>query len=108
MAAPLENVYEEIENTNTPPEPTVLRRAASYSDFYRIVRAQFAGPGQPRKKKAVVSAAAKKEQRQWDALMLFESSGRVEQIADAEDSSDALDQQLLDSAQEDYLCVPLP
>ncbi|KAF4126038.1 conserved oligomeric Golgi complex subunit 3 [Geosmithia morbida] len=97
VKTPLENVYEEIENTNTPPEPTLLRRAASYSDFYRVVRAQFPG-----KKKAV--AAKKGQNRQWDALMLFEgpASDNIEDDDWSSTLDHELDRQLLDSAQEEY------
>ncbi len=103
VTEPLENVYEEIENTNTPPEPTLTRRAASYSDFYSIVRAQISKDEALKKKKK----KAPKGERQWDALMLCDSalglSLREEDGLVTLD--DALDEQLLEASQEDYLCV---
>jgi hypothetical protein len=99
VPAPLENVYEEIENTNTPPEPTVVRRAASYSDFYRVVKAQISKDEASKKRKAV------KKERQWDALQLCEKTlrRRVPEEARYDVLDSSLDDQLLEASQEDYL-----
>ncbi|KND93008.1 Conserved oligomeric Golgi complex subunit 3 [Tolypocladium ophioglossoides CBS 100239] len=97
---PLENVFEEIEDTNTPPEPTLTRRAASYSDFYHVVRAQLARDGDVRKKKKKGIRA----DRTWEALMLRDEPPAAREH-DAWDTipSDAFEDQLLEASQQKYL-----
>ncbi|KXJ90150.1 Sec34-like family protein [Microdochium bolleyi] len=50
-ADPLPELYEEVEVNNDPPEPTLTRRAKSYSDFYHVVRAQLSRDAAEAKKK---------------------------------------------------------
>lgn len=94
-------MYEEIENTNTPPEPTLIRRAASYSDFYRVVRAQLHKDEAHKRKKAA------KTERQWEALALCETaaSRRARDEISELSLDGSLDERLLEASQEDYLCV---
>lgn len=95
---PLGNVFEEIEDTNTPPEPTLTRRAASYSDFYHVVRAQLARDGDVRQKKK-----GNKADRSWEALMLRDEASAAGK-RDTPDmiSSDSFQDQLLEASQQDY------
>lgn len=94
----LENVYEDIENTNTPPEPSLVRRAASYSDFYHVVKAQISKDEALKRKKT-----ARKE-RQWEGLDLSEGDhGRRRRNQERSFTLDeSLDKQLLETSQEDY------
>ncbi|KAF7560075.1 hypothetical protein G7046_g4055 [Stylonectria norvegica] len=94
-APPLTNVFEEIEDSNDPPEPTVIRRASSYSDFYRVVQAQLSSDGKPKRNKT------DKRERAWEALMLPDAAGNVEH--QKEQSLASYDDQLLDASQEEYL-----
>jgi hypothetical protein len=97
-AQKLDNVYEDIENTNTPPEPTLIRRAASYSDFYHVVKAQLSKDVSPRKRNAP------KKNRRWEGLALCEKSvGRLRQNEGLDPYQSALDESLLEASQEDYL-----
>jgi hypothetical protein len=89
------NVYEEIENTNTPPEPTVIRRASSYSDLYRVAQEQLSKDGRPRHKKT------DKNNRAWEALLLPDSS--VEAELHEPKGLESYDEQLLDASQQEYL-----
>ncbi|KAI6779984.1 Conserved oligomeric Golgi complex subunit-like protein [Emericellopsis cladophorae] len=97
-AQKLENVYEDIENTNTPPEPTLTRRAASYSDFYHVVKAQLSKDVSLKKKKAP------KKNRRWESLALCENSvARLHQNQGLDLYQPALEEKLLQASQEDYL-----
>lgn len=93
-------MYEEIENTNTPPEPSVPRRAASYSDFYHVARAQISQDGASTRSRKKPS----KKDRQWEALMLPPGAGKHRDTESKADKlfEQALDEQLLDNSQEDY------
>lgn len=94
------DVYEEIEDNDTPPEPSVLRRASSYSDFYRVVREQLSKDDRPRRRKV------DRENRGWEALMLPESTTRAE-ILDPK-SLESPDDQMLDASQQEYMYAPMP
>ncbi|EQL01982.1 Sec34-like family protein [Ophiocordyceps sinensis CO18] len=100
-SGPLENVYEEIEDSNTPPEPTLTRRAASYSDFYRVVKAQLAKDGGAKRKKTPSS----KRDRGWEALTLCAETS----VVAAPDGPDAMladlavEDEMLEASQQDYL-----
>lgn len=88
------NVYEEIENTNTPPEPTVIRRASSYSDLYRVAQ-ELSKDGRPRHRKT------DKNNRAWEALLLPDSG--VEAELHEPKGLESYDEQLLDASQQEYL-----
>lgn len=95
----LDEIFEEIEDTNTPPEATVLRRAKSYSDFYHVVRAQLAKDEQKKRRK-------RRKDKSWDALDV------AAQVNDPSLSCrpvlDHCDEQLLEASQQEYLCVRHP
>ncbi|KAI1121731.1 Sec34-like family protein [Nemania abortiva] len=91
---PLERLLEEPETSIGPPEPSLIPRAKSYSDFYHVVRAQLS------------KDAAKKKRRRTkakglDALM----------ITDPEDNlpppkfspSRPTDAELVDASQQEYM-----
>ncbi|KAG6014081.1 hypothetical protein E4U43_006955 [Claviceps pusilla] len=97
-AGRLDNVYEEQQCSDSPPEPTLVRRAASYSDFYHVVRAQLVKDGQLRRKKK-----PGKKNTSWEALELqteksHNPTPRSPAIRDAED-----DDELLKDAQQEYM-----
>lgn len=97
----LDNVYEESDDSDSPPEPTLTRRAASYSDFYHVARAQLAKDGQLRRKKK-----PGKKDRTWEALALqaeknLDSAFRVPDLHGNE-----IDHKLLEDSQQDYLYEP--
>ncbi|KAK4198799.1 putative conserved oligomeric Golgi complex component 3, partial [Triangularia verruculosa] len=98
-AGSLPVLFEDQEDTNCPPEPTLSRRAKSYSDFYDIVKAQLGGKSQQKKKK---KGRRIRNDRTWDALAVPESVRTklpVEQGAhDAE-----LDKELLEASQQEFL-----
>ncbi|TEA11957.1 Conserved oligomeric Golgi complex subunit 3 [Colletotrichum sidae] len=90
----LEEIFEEIENTNTPPEASVPRRAKSYSDFYHVVRAQLAKDEQRKRRR-------RRKDKTWDALDV---------AAQANDSGvnkrpvlGQYDERLLEASQQEYL-----
>ena len=86
-----------------PPEPTLTKRAASYSDFYRVVRAQLAKDGRARKTQAGARG------RSREALMLPEASAASLRDEDGLDAppagDDAVGERLLHASQQGYLCV---
>lgn len=94
----LENVFEEPEDTKSPPEPTIIRRAASYSDFYHVVRAQLTKDGQLRRKKR-----SNKKERAWDALMLREGDTPDNKYAVPPPLEEDFEKQLLEESQQEYL-----
>lgn len=91
-------MLEEAEHTNDPPEPALLRRAASYSDFYDVVRAELFkdAPRRPRRK-------AGRKSRNWEALTLFNEESTTSQYYQTEEvSSKSLDDLLLEESQQEY------
>ncbi|KAB5526376.1 Sec34-like family protein [Coniochaeta sp. 2T2.1] len=50
-AEPLEDLFEDPFESNSAPEPTLARRAKSYSDFYEVVKAQLNKDGAQKKKR---------------------------------------------------------
>ncbi|KAK2590743.1 Golgi transport complex subunit 3 [Conoideocrella luteorostrata] len=96
----LDSVFEEPDDANNPPEPTIVRRAASYSDFYHVVRAQLAKEGTSNRKKK-----SSKKERSWEALALQgeENPATKSLVADSGGNENELDNQLLEDAQQEYL-----
>ncbi|KAI1812194.1 Sec34-like family protein [Poronia punctata] len=94
--APLENVYEEPEAPIGPPEPTLLPRAKSYSDFYHVVRAQLSKDAATKKKKR-----RKNMGRGIDALMVVKPEDQLQ--ARTIIPSRSRGAQLLDASQQEYL-----
>ncbi|KAL7797223.1 Sec34-like family domain-containing protein [Trichoderma ceciliae] len=92
IAETLEDVLEEAEHTNDPPQPSLHRRAASYSDFYDVVRAELLKDAQrgPRRK-------VDKRGRNWEALTLLNENIKREVVP-----SEPLDDRLLEESQQEY------
>ncbi|KAI0179699.1 Sec34-like family protein [Hypoxylon sp. FL1284] len=96
VVEPLEELFEEPEIVIEPPEPTLSRRAKSYSDFYHVVRAQLskdAAAAKKRRKKA--------KERTLDALM-------VDKIGDISKNQSSVEleplgDELIESSQQEYL-----
>ncbi|KAJ6441155.1 Sec34-like family protein [Purpureocillium lavendulum] len=101
---PLENVYEELEDKNTPPEPTLVKRAASYSDFYHVVTAQLAKDRQARRARKGCT-----RNRAWEALTLCAEAPATRGDAAAAAAAAAFprdesyESELLEASQQDYL-----
>ncbi|KAI0836041.1 Sec34-like family protein [Hypoxylon sp. FL0890] len=92
----LAELYEEPETTIDPPEPTLNRRAKSYSDFYHVVRAQLSKDAAAAKKRR-----RKARERNLDALM-------VEELDKANTHQglrqlESLDSELIESSHQEYL-----
>ncbi|KAK7210457.1 hypothetical protein V2G26_017635 [Clonostachys chloroleuca] len=91
---PIDNVYEEIENTNTPPEATVRRRAASTSDFYR----------KRTRETTKETRSSGRKNRQWEALTLSVGALELENKTNCERPIYAgRSAELLEASQEKYL-----
>ncbi|KAI2616938.1 Sec34-like family protein [Hypomontagnella submonticulosa] len=95
VVEPLEELFEESETSLDPPEPTLSRRAKSYSDFYHVVRAQLFKDGASKKKRRKV------KERNLDALMVekLEKHTLRQELPQLE----SLDTQLIEASQQEYL-----
>ncbi|KAI1264402.1 Sec34-like family protein [Xylariaceae sp. FL1019] len=91
---PLQNLYEEPDVPIGPPEPTLIPRAKSYTDFYHVVRAQLSKDAARKKKRKVKG-------RHLDALGVVkpEDSIPTRNIR----PSKSLDDQLAEAGQQEYL-----
>ncbi|KFA75860.1 hypothetical protein S40288_01960 [Stachybotrys chartarum IBT 40288] len=99
VAEPLENVFEEIEDTNTPPEAAVMRRAASYSDFYHVAKAQLSKDASRKQKRRSI-----KKDRNWEALMLPVNKAAADRhVEDLNVAFDTYGDALLEASQQEYL-----
>lgn len=99
---PLPALFEDQEDANAPPEATVLRRAKSYSDFYDIATAHLAGSHGGPKNKRKKTKGRRNNHSLWDALMIPASAALI--LSLEEDTyDDALDQELLQASQQEYL-----
>lgn len=97
MVEPLDELFEDVEEAEqSPPAPTIARRAKSYSDFYDIVRAQMSKDA--RKK------TRKRKDKSWEALALPEPPASAE--SPCQPPFDAYDHELLEASQQEYLYVP--
>ncbi|KHO01012.1 Sec34-like family protein [Metarhizium album ARSEF 1941] len=94
----LENVFEEPEDSDTPPEPTVIRRAASYTDFYHVFRAQLTKDGQLRRKKK-----PDKKDKAWEVLLLAGGDEPDQKYSTPEPLDQAFEKRLLEESQLEYL-----
>jgi conserved oligomeric Golgi complex subunit 3 len=81
------NLSEEPSSIKSPPTATVARRAKSYSDFYRVVKAQLA-----KESKQI------KEREQF----LFHPTAAVNYGLNFESMYDTYEDELLDSSQEGF------
>ncbi|KAF6825528.1 golgi complex component [Colletotrichum plurivorum] len=90
----LNEIFEEIEDTNTPPEATVLRRAKSYSDFYHVVRAQLAKDEQKKRRR-------RRKDKTWDAL---DVAAQVQESGlDRRPVPNQYEDELLKASQQEYI-----
>ncbi|KAH6686820.1 Sec34-like family protein [Plectosphaerella plurivora] len=97
-AVPLGSLLEELEATNTPPEPSLPRRACSYSDFYDVVQTQLAKDAQKKRNK---DGAKRRKDRTRDALDL---KGEADASLPAPlPALDQYDDKLLEASQQEYL-----
>ena len=95
----LDNVFERPETPEPISEPTLTRRAASYSDFYHVVRAQIAKDGQNQRKKA-----PNRKDKAWEALMLAAGNDvELHPTTTALDLTDEIQQQLVEESQKEYM-----
>ncbi|KAK4242931.1 Sec34-like family-domain-containing protein [Achaetomium macrosporum] len=95
-AESLPALFEDQEDANSPPQPTLSHRAKSYSDFHNIVKAQLPSHA-PRKKRE-----KRRSVRGWEALALPESvTARLPVEEDVFD--DRLERELLQASQREYL-----
>ncbi|RFU80577.1 sec34-like family [Trichoderma arundinaceum] len=99
IAETLEDVLEELEHKNDPPEPVLPRRAASYSDFYDVVRTELLKDAQRRPRRKV-----DKRGRNWEALTLFNEEPKPFSYMKTQTApSESVDGQLLEESQQEYL-----
>ena len=96
---PLGNVAEDVEDINSPPAASLSRRAASYSDFYEVVKAQLHDDGRQRRAKK-----PSRKDRSWEALMLGGNASKSASIDHGVvTAQDSYDDQLLEGSQREYL-----
>ncbi|KAI1347268.1 Sec34-like family protein [Xylaria sp. FL0043] len=93
-AEPLERLYEEPEASIGPPEPTLLPRAKSYSDFYRVVRAQLSRDAAKKKRR-------RNKDSSLDALLIEtpEDTLKTHRLS----PSRTIDAELVDASQQEYI-----
>jgi hypothetical protein len=81
----------------------VVRRAASYSDFYHVVKAQLSKDDERREKKR---GSARKD-RSWEALTLGGAVSKPETTTGESEIAllDGFDDYLLEASEQEYTCV---
>lgn len=99
---PLEELFEDPFESNAPPEPTLARRAKSYSDFYDIVRAQLHRDG-AQKKKRRTRRSKRRDFCSVEALDVPETEALA--LAHEEPLLDLYTDDLLQASQQKYQCV---
>ncbi|WQF78598.1 Putative oligomeric Golgi complex, subunit 3 protein [Colletotrichum destructivum] len=90
----LDEILEGVEDRNTPPEATVLRRAKSYSDFYHVVRAQLAKDEQRKKRR-------RRKDKIWDALDI--AADTTDSKTDHRPVLSLYEDELREASQQEYL-----
>ncbi|RYP92939.1 hypothetical protein DL770_000989 [Monosporascus sp. CRB-9-2] len=93
---PLEQLYEEPEASKGPPEPTLTRRAKSYSDFYHVVRAQLSKDAARKKRRS-----RKHKEKSLDALLVEKPEEAIQHRDTPQQKS--LDDELLETSMQEYL-----
>lgn len=93
----IDNVFEEPEDEKSIPEPALVRRAASYSDFYHVVRAQMVKDARTKRK-----SKSQGRRRTWDALMLQGADDLSKFQPTSLSRNEACDGELIESAQQEY------
>ncbi|KAH9904475.1 Sec34-like family protein [Xylariomycetidae sp. FL2044] len=92
---PLDQIFEDVEPIIEPPEPTLTRRAKSYSDFYHVVRAQLSKDTSKKKKRK------NNRERNLEALMVHKPEDGLP--VRNRDSLENTDRGLVASSQREYL-----
>lgn len=97
---PLDDLYEEEPYSNSPPEPTIVRRAKSYSSFYDAARSHPSQNGAKSRRKK------RRKDPKWEALDV----GRPESPyrLNHESLLGSLSDELLDASQQEYMYYELP
>ncbi|KAI1344512.1 Sec34-like family protein [Xylariaceae sp. FL0016] len=90
---PLDGVFEDPNTSIDPPEPTLARRAKSYSDFYHVVRAHVSKDAPRRKRR-------RDKDRAFDALILKKPEDDLRCWDSA--ASGPLDADLVEASQQEY------
>ncbi|RYP46531.1 hypothetical protein DL768_007278 [Monosporascus sp. mg162] len=93
---PLEQLYEEPEASDGPPEPTLTRRAKSYSDFYHVVRAQLSKDAARKKRRN-----RKHKEKSLDALLVEKPEDAIQHRDSPQQRG--LDDELLETSMQEYL-----
>ncbi|KAI1433792.1 Sec34-like family protein [Xylaria sp. CBS 124048] len=95
----LDRLFEDPDLPIGPPEPTLLARAKSYSDFYRVVNGRLSKDAVARKKRR------RNKERDLDALMLVTPEDDIARIQKSllPPSSLAIDAELIHASQQEYL-----
>jgi len=99
---------EDGEDAESPPQPTLARRAKSHSDFYDIVKSQLpisvAGTGKGKR-----GGGGSRETRAWEALALSGPASKVLLVDEAavDILNHALEQELLLASQQGFTQVPM-
>jgi conserved oligomeric Golgi complex subunit 3 len=84
---PLEGLFEETTRIKSPPKATVARRAKSYSDFYRVARAQLLKD----------SKITKTNEKEAESREVYKRKGlQFESLYDAHEA------ELIDASQEEF------
>ncbi|KAL2171785.1 hypothetical protein VTG60DRAFT_1783 [Thermothelomyces hinnuleus] len=92
---PLPTLFEDQKDADSPPEPTLSRRAKSYSDFYDIARAQLAVHAPKKKRKR------RRSDRSWEALAVPDSAAAS--LPEEEgDYNGTLGKELIRASQQEY------
>ncbi|KAI1757497.1 Sec34-like family protein [Xylaria castorea] len=91
---PLRRLLEDPESSIGPPEPTLLPRAKSYSDFYHVVRAQLSKDAAKKKRR-------RNKEKGWDALMIANPEDNLQTRKSP--PSRPLDAALVDASQQEYI-----
>jgi hypothetical protein len=99
----LDELFEDAFEANSPPEPTLARRAKSYSDFYEVVKAQLHKDGTQKKRKK----SGKKSRREICSVEALDvpETGRVAIGMEDEPLLNLYKDELLHASQQKYQCV---
>lgn len=94
-AEPLDDLYEVDPDSNSPPEPTLVRRAKSYSSFYEVAQAQLCEDGAKSRRKK------RRKDHRWEALDIPQPESTCR--PDNESLLSTLDDELLGASQQEYI-----
>lgn len=97
-------MYDEIEGNDDPPEPTVIRRAASLANIYDLTKLKVAPREDLLHRRRQIATL-----RSWEALAIANDT-LLGSHHEPDDSFiiDSLEHELLDAGQQEYTYVSLP